>query len=91
MAEYNSYQYRLRAGSPMPTSELGKFVLHSFMAEEQDIIMDTCDSTIVKSNEFRGQGGTLTSANYSRLPLSEERYSGKITSSELYTEEKDSF
>jgi len=91
MAIYIGKQYRLRAGSPMPTATRGHFVLHSFMAANQDTTIDTCTDTIVNSGNFKGQGGDLTAANYSRLPLTEERYSGKTTSSELYIEEKISF
>lgn len=75
----------------MPTSVRGKFVLHSFMAAKQDSIIDTCDATILKSSDFQGQGGNFTSASYQRLPLTEEHYSGKSTTSELYIEEKLSF
>lgn len=93
MAEYTGYQYRLRAGSPMPTSTKGHFVLHSFMAERQQIDIETCESDLVRSSAFRGQAGDggLYAAQYSRLPLSEERYSSKITNSPLYIEEKITF
>lgn len=91
MAEYIGYQYRLRAGSPMPTSNRGRFVLHSFMAERQQIDIETCEDRLVASTAFRGQGGNLTAAQFSRLPLSEERYNSKLTNTELYIEEKITF
>ncbi|RLC09435.1 MAG: hypothetical protein DRI24_21780 [Deltaproteobacteria bacterium] len=91
MAQYDGRQYRLRAGSPMPTSVKGRFVLHSFMASQQDSVIETCDAEILRSGDFRGQGGNFTSASYQRLPLTEERYSGKSTTNELYIEEKINF
>lgn len=91
MAEYTGTQYRLRAGSPMPTSVRGEFVLHSFMAANQDSVIETCEIQLLRSSDFQGQGGGFTSASYQRLPLTEERYSGKSTTSELYIEEKITF
>lgn len=79
--------YRLRAGSPMPTSTPGQFVLHSFMALLSNAYIDNCASVLPSSSEFQGQGGGYTSANYSRLPLSEERFKGKITAQGAYVDE----
>jgi len=91
MAEYVGTQYRLRAGSPMPIESKGDFVLHSFMAANTDSYIETCDAEILRSRNFQGQGGGFTSASYQRLPLSEERYSGKATTGEAYIEEKITF
>lgn len=87
MALYTGEQYRLRAGSPMPTSNPSHFVLHSFMAAVQELKINTCLATLKTSRSFRGQGGGFTSASYSRLPLSEEYYSGKEVANEIYHDE----
>lgn len=59
-------QYKLRAGSPMPTIG-NKFVLHTFMAEKYKVYNYTCTESLPGSEEFRGQAGPLISANFSRL------------------------
>ncbi len=79
--------YRLRAGSPMPTAVKGEFVIHSFKALMSDVIVDNCIDTLPSSIDFQGQGGDFLSASYTRLPLSEERYKGKINNSGEYVEE----
>ena len=61
-----SKQYRLRCGAPMPTSSRD-FVLHTFLAEINDIILYECTENLPSSSEFRGQGGSFMSAQYSRL------------------------
>jgi len=87
MATIYGEQYRLRAGSPMPTSQRGEFVLHSFMAARNTVNIQSCIETIKKSGDFQGQGGTFTSASYSRIPISEERYKGKESTSERFVSE----
>lgn len=92
MAEttYRGQQYRLRAGSPMPTQEVGNFVLHTFMAEVSEVDIISCTSTLPGSEEFRGQGGNLMSANYSRLNVKGgEVFNGKIVYSPSYVDEDD--
>lgn len=69
MATYSGKSYRLRAGSPMPKSDSGTFVIHSFMAEKQEQSITTCESTVLASSDFRGQGGEFSSANYTRIPV----------------------
>jgi hypothetical protein len=64
---YRGQIYRLRAGNPMPVSSSGEFVLHTFMAEVSDIDIIACTETLPASTEFRGQGGDLMSASFSRL------------------------
>lgn len=59
--------YRLRCGTPMPVRGGGNFVLHTFMAEISDIDIISCTESLPSSSEFRGQGGDLMSANFSRL------------------------
>jgi len=80
MTEYSGKQYRLRAGSPMPTRHLGNFVIHTFYGQAETLTSEPCTPNLLSSNEFKGQGGQYTSANFSRLPLTEERY--KKSSSE---------
>lgn len=67
-ASYIGQQYRLRAGTPMPVGGgVGEFVFHTFMAEKSNVEIVTCTESLPASNEFRGQGGDLMSASYSRL------------------------
>jgi len=81
-------EYRLRAGSPMPTSSPGVFVLHSFMATLSSVYIDDCASSLPSSSQFQGQSsGGYLSASYSRLPLSEERFKGKINEGPAYVSE----
>lgn len=88
MSEYVGYFYRLRAGSPMPISKAGNFVLHSFMAEHHIQESNTCGSTILPSNAFRGQAGGYSAANYSRMPVAGDPiYSSSETYNFKYTEE----
>jgi hypothetical protein len=85
---YQSQQYRLRAGAPMPA--LGKFVLHTFKAELSDIYIYPCTEELPGSDQFRGQGGTYMSANFSRLPnIGGTLFSGKIVDNPDYIEERD--
>lgn len=65
-SEYTTYTYRLRCGSPMNIAG-GGFVLHTFMAEKSQIDVSVCASSLPSSSDFRGQGGDLISANFSRL------------------------
>lgn len=67
MTIYTGYSYRLRAGSPMPISTPGEFVIHSFMAEYHIQDTDTCAIKLLGSSSFRGQGGGYSAANYSRI------------------------
>lgn len=89
MSTYKGYQYRLRAGSPMPTSSSGEFVIHSFMAEEQVTNIDTCASRVLRSSDFRGQGGSFYSASYSRLAIVEDRYRASEVYNPRFREEID--
>ena len=84
---YTGTQYRLRAGAPMPIG--GGFMLHTFMAEETTVDMLIFTEEIVGSEEFRGQGGTLLSAAYNRLPdVGGKSFSGKIVRDLKYVDEK---
>lgn len=66
LTSYTTYTYRLRAGMPMPLAG-GGFVLHTFMAERSKIEIDLCETSLPSSSDFRGQGGELVSANFSRV------------------------
>lgn len=66
LIEYTTYTYRLRCGAPMSITG-GTFVLHTFMAEKTQIDMELCATSLPSSSDFRGQGGTLMSANFSRM------------------------
>ena len=66
MADYEGQQYRLRAGAPMPIGNR-RFVLHTFGAEVYSVGFYEATTRIPASDRFRGQGGDLISANFSRL------------------------
>ena len=90
MAEisYTGRQYRLRAGTPMPIN--GGFLLHTFMAEVNDVTMFACTTSLPGSEQFRGQGGNMMSASFSRLgSRGGDVFSGKIVYAPTYVEEED--
>jgi hypothetical protein len=90
MAEefYTGKSYRLRAGSPMPISNSGDFVLHTFMAEETTVESFVCTQSLPKSSDFRGQGGNLISASFSRLATKDgNTFSGKKVYTPDYVDE----
>jgi len=88
MSTYSGKHYRLRASSPIPISSSNQFVLHSFMAELKVTDIDTCTSSALSSSQFRGQGGSYTSASYSRLPLAGgDLFREELSGNELYVEE----
>ena len=87
---YTGQEYRLRAGSPMPVSTYGKFVLHTFMGELSYVDIYVCTENLPGSEEFRGQGGSYMSANFSRLGVAGGNlFSGKIVKKVEYVEELD--
>ena len=84
---YEGEIYRLRAGAPMPVGG-GDFVLHTFMAEKSRVIIYACTSNLPASSEFRGQGGNLVSANFSRLNIAGGTvFAGKTVESPEYVDE----
>lgn len=89
---YDSKQYRLRAGSPMSfgTQGAGEFYLHTFMAEEYDVKIYAYTQNLPRSEEFRGQGGELLSAQFNRL---QEKcgtgFAGKTIKTPKYIDEDD--
>lgn len=89
MAIRGGYTYRLRAASPMPTSNAGKFVLHSFMAEGQSQVTDTCADvgSISASSAFQGQGADLVSANFTRIVADGQLYRSVTNEGARYIEE----
>lgn len=66
---YNVTTYKLRAGPPMPTKSAGAFVVHTFMVEKGRTEILQCTTSLPSSSDFRGQGGSLMSANFSRLAI----------------------
>lgn len=85
---YKSEQYRLRAGSPMPTADAGRFVLHTFKAEKSSVDIIACTESLPGSSQFRGQGGDMLSANFSRLNVKDGRtFTGKIVYSPKFVDE----
>lgn len=76
---YDGEQYKLRAGSPMPTGN-GNFKLHTFMAEKIKFTNYMCKTGLPSSSDFRGNGGDYSSAQFNRLGIvGEDLYSGKVT------------
>ena len=61
-----SLRYRLRASSPM-MNEDRDFILQSFGAEKQQVDIHTATTSVLKSDNMWGQGGTYTGASYQRL------------------------
>ena len=90
MAEkiHESTQYRLRAGSPMPVMQKGRFVLHTFMAETSKIEFISCTEELPGSSQFRGQGGDLMTAKFSQLSVKGGGvFSGQRTYPPIYVDE----
>jgi len=86
---FRGEQYRLRAGTPMPVRG-GSFVLHTFMAEVSEINIIACTENLPASSEFRGQGGDLMSASFSRLNVKGGTvFSGKKVYAPTYVDEDD--
>ena len=79
MTEYIGKQYRLRAGSPMPTKHIGNFVVHTFYGQVETLTQAPCTDSLLESSEFKGQGGDYTSASFAKLPLTEERYKKNLS------------
>ena len=89
---YESKQYKLRAGAPMPIGDAGagEFITYTFMAEDIDIDIIAYTETINESADFRGQLGDLTSASFSRIVATNvEAYNGKREYNPTYIEEDD--
>ena len=85
---FESEQYRLRAGTPMPTKD-GKFKLHTFKGELSKIVSYSCIDGLPDSSEFRGQGGDLMSANFNRLAVEDgNMFSGKKVYNPTYINER---
>jgi hypothetical protein len=85
---FRGQQYRLRAGTPMPVAGAGNFVLHTFMAERSQVDIFACTERLPRSREFRGQGGNLMSANFSRLNVKGGNiFSGKVVYAPEYVDE----
>ena len=85
----DNYQYRLRAGAPMPIGN-NRFVVHTFMAEKNEIDFVYYTQLLPGSDEFRGQGGDYMSASFSRLPdIGGRSFQGKIVGPVQYIEEDD--
>lgn len=88
--KYRTKQYKLRAASPMPIAGggTGHFVLHTFMAEESDVDMITCTTDLPSTDDFRGQGGGLVSASFSRMNIvGGEYFQGKKVYNSVFIEE----
>ena len=90
--KYEGTQFRLRAGTPMPTDDSGRFYLHTFMAEKSKIEFYACTNNLPVSADFRGNsiGGVLVSASFTRLGIvGGEHFSGRKVYKPEYVEEDD--
>lgn len=84
---FQGESYRLRAGAPMKIRS-GGFVLHTFMAELTDIDTYVCTESLPGSDQFKGQGGSYMSANFSRLNIKGGNvFQGKVVKNLRYIEE----
>lgn len=89
MDRYLGRTYRLRAGAPMPVGGGGNFVLHTFMAEVSNIEILNCTTNLPRSSDFRGQGGDMVSANFTRMNVRGGRYfNGKIVYNPSFIDER---
>lgn len=89
---YDSKQYKLRAGAPMPIGDPGggEFITYTFMAEDIDIDVIAYTEIINESIDFRGQLGDLVNASFSRLSATNvEAYSGRREYTPTYIDEDD--
>ena len=87
---YEGEQYRLRAGAPMPIRGQGEFVLHTFMAEVNKLEVVMCTETLPASTDFRGQGGDLISASFSRIGSKDGKtFSGQRVYKAVYVDEEE--
>ena len=87
-SSYDVTTYKLRAGSTMPTKNSGEFVVHTFMAEKSRIEVFQCTDKLPSSSDFRGQGGSLMSANFSRVGVEGGNiFQGKKMYNPSFTEE----
>ena len=86
--EFTGEEYKLRAGTPMPTQDGGSFVLHTFGVDKYKIVIQPVTEDIVNSSAFRGQGGPYISASYSRLQdKSGLKFSGRLVFSPTFEDE----
>jgi hypothetical protein len=89
---YTGYIYRLRAGSPMPVtgspgSTTAIFKLHTFGAEKSEVTIYECTLSLPVSTQFKGQGGNLVSANFSRIGDTRGHYQGREVYAPTYIDE----
>lgn len=81
--------YKLRAGPPMPIAG-GNFVTHTFMAEKGKTEIFQCENKLPSSSDFRGQGGDLMSASFSRLSIEDGNlFQGKKVYNPTFVEESE--
>ena len=80
--------YKLRAGSAMPVGG-SSFILQTFMAEESTVKYYLYTNSLPGSEDFRGQGGNLITASFSRLlDISGDAFSGSTTNNPVYVDER---
>lgn len=80
--------YRLRAGAPMPVGG-STFILQTFMGEESEVVTYLYTESLPGSEDFRGQGGDLVSASFSRLlDVSGDAFTGNTVENPVFVEER---
>lgn len=83
-------QYKLRAGAPMPTQNIGQLKLHTFMAEQTTVFNYLYIKTLPRSSQFRGQSGEYVSASFHRLEdIKGDVFAGKIVQEPVFVQEDD--
>lgn len=87
--DFEGDEYRLRAGAPMPVGAGGgRFILQTFGVDHYKITIQPTTKEILSSSDFRGQGGSYVSANYTRLQdKSGEMFSGRLVKSPIFESE----
>jgi hypothetical protein len=69
-------------------SGLGNFVLHTFGAEKTHVDNYLCTNSLPSSRDFRGQGGDLIQASFSRLQdIGGNTFTGQIVYNPEFIEE----
>jgi hypothetical protein len=80
--------YKLRAGSPMPTSTEGKFILQTFGSEHNNITQYIITNELPSSDDLRGAGGPYISAKFNRLPgTGGVNYTGQVVFNPTFEDE----
>ena len=90
---YLGEQYTLRTAGPMPVyggqgGGIPRYVVHTFGADVSQIDIYDCTDSLPSSDEFRGQGGDLMNASFSRLgDVSGNMFQGRAVHAPVFQDE----